>query len=431
MGSKSLKHLGNFPQIDKNEYCTDKDYLFNMFVIYLDLKKYPFALDCLDRALLQSDNDPYQIIEIYCGRGLIYFLLNQFDLALENSYKALQFCSETNQQEQTIMHVALAIIYERQENWNQVIEHLQQVISNFTFDYPPFINILSHAIRIRHTKCVRLLLHKIYNEKLEDDLLHESYNIERVPLWNACQIGDLDLVQELVQYAYVDINADSFLKSAVEQNNEILVDYLLNQGCDIQLDFNKHILHHVVNQGYYRIVQSLLKCNANPNIQDYDSVTPLDYAVYKRDIKMIEILVKHTNEYLQVNANNFTPMMSAVYHNLRPIVNLLFRLLPFDQCIDDLIRLACRYTIDIKMENRQMAFYFFSQELELIQDNDHDLAESLVNIAKCYEQLNRLKMALESYQQVLIIYQKAPDFFAEELSDIEGNIQRFLSEIYS
>ncbi|UJR13239.1 hypothetical protein I4U23_000261 [Adineta vaga] len=66
---------------------------------------------------------------------------------------------------------------------------------------------------------------------------------------------------------------------------------------------------------------------------------------------------------MQSNAEYFTPMMLAAYRDLRPIVDLLFQLLPSERCIDDLGRLACRYTLDPEMVNPEMAFYFFTQSL--------------------------------------------------------------------
>ncbi|CAF1289021.1 unnamed protein product [Adineta ricciae] len=175
--TKSKFHLSagldDLKEIDKNERCTDRDYLFNMFVIYLDLQRYPFALDCLDRALLQPDNDSQRIIDIYRGRGLVYFLLEQFDLAIENSYKALQSCSETNQQHQAIIHVALAVIYERLENWNQIIEHLQQALliyeqnnenEAFLKDYP--LDEISHPrLVIAYTKTQNMQLANIHRQQ--------------------------------------------------------------------------------------------------------------------------------------------------------------------------------------------------------------------------------------------------------------------------
>ncbi|CAM4815313.1 unnamed protein product [Rotaria magnacalcarata] len=48
-------------------------------------------------------------------------------------------------------------------------------------------------------------------------------------------------------------------------------------------------------------------------------------------------------------------MMLAVHHDLRPIVDLLFQMLPIDRAVDDLLRLTCRCTINLCIANREKA----------------------------------------------------------------------------
>ncbi|CAF4555827.1 unnamed protein product, partial [Rotaria magnacalcarata] len=47
--------------------------------------------------------------------------------------------------------------------------------------------------------------------------------------------------------------------------------------------------------------------------------------------------------------------MLAVHHDLRPIVDLLFQMLPIDRAVDDLLRLTCRCTIKLCIANREKA----------------------------------------------------------------------------
>ncbi|CAF4737596.1 unnamed protein product, partial [Rotaria magnacalcarata] len=47
--------------------------------------------------------------------------------------------------------------------------------------------------------------------------------------------------------------------------------------------------------------------------------------------------------------------MLAVHHDLRPIVDLLFQMLPIDRAVDDLLRLTCRCTINLCIANREKA----------------------------------------------------------------------------
>ncbi|CAF1634346.1 unnamed protein product, partial [Adineta ricciae] len=158
--------------------------------------------------------------------------------------------------------------------------------NEWTFEeYEPPTNILLHAIHIGHTRCVRVLLDKIYTGKLEWDLIYESSDTIQVVLLDACQLGDVDLVQELVENSLVDINAFDLLTIAVEQNNDLLVEYLFSQGCDMHSTYYRYLLHHATRNGYHSIAKTLLKYGADPHIQDSTVRTPLDYAIDKRDIE--------------------------------------------------------------------------------------------------------------------------------------------------
>ncbi|CAF1350167.1 unnamed protein product [Rotaria sordida] len=232
---------------------------------------------------------------------------------------------------------------------------------------------LSHAITLGHTSCIRILLDKIYSGDLNPALIHGHFSYGVTPLLCACKRCDLNLVRELVERGSANIHEDEILLAAIQQNDEIFVDYLLNKGCNPQSTYNKYILCEASRCGYLGIVKNLLKHGADPNTQDYSNRTAFDYAILKRDIEIAKVLLLHTHGHITTTNDNFTPMMLAAHYNLRPIVDLLFELLPLDRAVDDLLRLACRYTIDRHMLDGDNAFYFFAQGLNGKQTSDNPI----------------------------------------------------------
>ncbi|CAF4234298.1 unnamed protein product [Rotaria socialis] len=195
---------------------------------------------------------------------------------------------------------------------------------------------------------------------LDPDTLNDYIPYRSKPICYACNNGDLNLVRELVEYAYADINQSGILTIAIEKTYEALVDYVLSQGYNYHVEY---LLQETSSVGYLGTTNGLLKYGADTDIRIYDGHTALDFAILGRHIDVAKALLLHKHGHIKTNGDNFTPMMLAVHHDLRPIVDLLFQMLPIDRAVGDLLRVACRYTIDLSIANREKTLYFCQQGL--------------------------------------------------------------------
>ncbi|CAF2885392.1 unnamed protein product [Rotaria sp. Silwood2] len=135
--------------------------------------------------------------------------------------------------------------------------------------------------------------------------------------------------------------------------------------------------------------------------------TPLAYACQEGDLNLVrelvecaqmqdifdivELLLSYIHGNIATNHDNFTPMMLAAHHDLRPIVDLLFQILPLDRAADDLLQLACRYTIDHNMQNHDMALYFFEQGLNGNSTPYHLIREKVYEFCHECQTLDQLE----------------------------------------
>ncbi|CAF3935291.1 unnamed protein product [Rotaria sp. Silwood1] len=170
-----------------------------------------------------------------------------------------------------------------------------------------------------------------------------------------------------------------------------MVEYLLSQGCNYQNRYDQFILHDASARGHSEIVKILLKYGADPNPLDYSGWTPLDYAIDQRNFDIAEILISYSHGNIKENGDNFTPLMIAAHYDLRSIVELLFKILPLDRAADDLLRLACRYTIDLNMLNHDMALYFFVQGLNGKQISNNSIINEVYEFRQECQTLDQLE----------------------------------------
>lgn len=69
-------------------------------------------------------------------------------------------------------------------------------------------------------------------------------------------------------------------------------------------------LHCGAEDGNAEIVELLLKANANPNLKDFKGKTPLDWAVWKDNKDIIDLLRKH-NAKTGIELNEAKPGLNS------------------------------------------------------------------------------------------------------------------------
>lgn len=152
-------------------------------------------------------------------------------------------------------------------------------------------------------------------------------------LMYATDWGHKELVEMLLKRDDYDVNeADQFgktpLLSALALNNsEELIEVLIKNGanCNYVDENGKAALHYAIQTGNSKIVQSLLKCSSDTNVQDKDGVTPLMLTSLFNFPELTKILVKQSDN-VKVDLRDQkgrTALYFAAENGLTEIVEIL------------------------------------------------------------------------------------------------------------
>ncbi|MCA9931543.1 MAG: ankyrin repeat domain-containing protein, partial [Anaerolineales bacterium] len=124
----------------------------------------------------------------------------------------------------------------------------------------------------------------------------------RLDLYTAVAIGELDMVQELINSGYKavdDFNLDGFnpLQLACFFNQETTALWLIEQGADVNaVNQNKNSIrpvHAAAAGGNLTILSALLAAGANPNQQQAGGFTPMHTAAQNNNPAMTALLLMH------------------------------------------------------------------------------------------------------------------------------------------
>lgn len=226
--------------------------------------------------------------------------------------------------------------------------------------------ILTHAIHRGDPKSIQIVLEHLFTGDLYRTMIEHVCSNGRTALWYACSKGNLELVQQLVERGHANVNRCGVLIHAAQNGHETIVNYLLSTNCDPNRrtkNYNERALHAASRRNHLGIVKALLDYGANPTILDYKQRTALDYAIHKRHNEIVKALIKHQNGYFPMNQNGYTPLMLATSRNNTSIVDILVNILPHQQVLDELVLLACNYTIYGVRNKRDQAYCYFERAL--------------------------------------------------------------------
>ncbi|MGE4300950.1 MAG: ankyrin repeat domain-containing protein [Victivallaceae bacterium] len=151
------------------------------------------------------------------------------------------------------------------------------------------------------------------------------------PLIAAVAVGDLDLVNELLQkgadITICDVDGISAMALAEKTNNPEILRALVKQKI-AQLygnDLNKKVnseeqtpLIEAITSNKELEAEILLEMNADPNIPDNFGDTPLIHAALQRNQKMVELLLKN-NANIEIKDNSGQTALSAFIDNLHSV----------------------------------------------------------------------------------------------------------------
>jgi ankyrin repeat protein len=236
----------------------------------------------------------------------------------------------------------------------------------------------------------------------------------RTALWYACKKGNLDLVRQLVEHRSAKINKCGILIVAAQNAHKKVVNYLLGNGCDPNRDaknYNERALHAASRRNHLSIVNALLMHGADPTIYDYKRRTALDYAIHKRHNDIAKVLIYHQGGKFIMSQTGFTPLMLAVHCNNTPIGDLLMDILSRQQVLDELVLLACKYTIDDVMNKRDQAYSYFEKALSVSASLcNTELCEAHELLSEC-QTLDELASIRKNIKKCTCIEKYILDYF--------------------
>ena len=86
------------------------------------------------------------------------------------------------------------------------------------------------------------------------------------------------------------------IHQAAEAGNITVVKYHLDAGVNVNVEdnfFNRTPLHHAAIEDQKEIVELLIDNSADVNAKDVNGYTPLDWAIFNKDTKTVDLLRKH------------------------------------------------------------------------------------------------------------------------------------------
>lgn len=157
-------------------------------------------------------------------------------------------------------------------------------------------------------------------------------------LKDAIGFGDnkkaIELLQNMTSLDEADENGITPLMYAADQCNEKLVQYLVENGANVNLQNNlgESALHMVAGyqymgfdgyEGRKKITRILLENGANPNIKDAEGNTPLHYSVFKMHHEIENTILEYSGDYDLKNSRGMGALEFAVLKKDEESVSLL------------------------------------------------------------------------------------------------------------
>ncbi len=173
--------------------------------------------------------------------------------------------------------------------------------------------------------CNDLYIPQIINrqEKNGNTLLHHAIrnnNVEAVKI----------LLQKGADYTVQNTSNLTPICYAEQNGHQEIIDYLLNKRDHD--DQKKYLLYHSLNFAIQHKNNSLIKrlCNSNNhfireviNAEDADQNTLLHHAIRNNNVKAVKRLLEKGADYTVKNKNSLTPICYAAYYGNKKIIDLL------------------------------------------------------------------------------------------------------------
>ena len=156
------------------------------------------------------------------------------------------------------------------------------------------------------------------------------------PLCEACRKGHLEMAKLLVEHGaelqniMLEYDTNALMNASCSGNAE-LVEYLINQGADINYEnkYNSHALLVACEGRHLGVMEVLLKHDAWVNAMrmgpDSEEDTCLNIACKRGDIEMIRLLLKYKADMTVYNSNGLSPFTTAYTRGFHEAVDLFLK----------------------------------------------------------------------------------------------------------
>lgn len=144
-------------------------------------------------------------------------------------------------------------------------------------------------------------------------LKYKGATVDEKCLYNASYSGKLDMIRYLVETFNLQVN-DEMLCSAVKNKHMDCVEYLLEQGADVNGygEFDRTpLIYAIKEKPNLEMVKFLVEHGADVNKEDGLSTTPLINAAYWKSLDIVKYLVENGADVNKNKENGTTPLYNA------------------------------------------------------------------------------------------------------------------------
>lgn len=222
---------------------------------------------------------------------------------------------------------------------------------NLTYD--SFTTPLIAAVRTRQVSVVKTLLqqHQVDANRrvftfIDEEAPSGMKYVTRTPLFVASQLGDLALVQILLDHG-AEVNRQDYLgftplMAASKMGHAKVVRFLLAKGADVHDSSDGHADIHeetdvlrpttgatslflACEKGHLAIVKRLLSYGAEADVEREDTLTPLSMALHRGYDNVAIQLIKAGANVTRLDTNDWTPLHLASLHGRAEVVPHLLK----------------------------------------------------------------------------------------------------------
>jgi TPR repeat protein len=227
----------------------------------------------------------------------------------------------------------MGIVYERKNKYKLAIKYYKIACdmnnsygcSNLAWYYKNEKNSLENELKA----------FKYYNKACKLDGINNSKSCDlSLELFDKFSKFNINKIKKLIHKGF-NINTyncagDTLLSKAIEYGKTDVVNFLISQGANINDTYSgQTLLHLAIKKGNIKIFKILINNGIDIHKKNFRGMTPLAYASFIGEPKMVKILIEHRAKVNIVNNDDFlypkgmTPLLYAASQSNPKVVKIL------------------------------------------------------------------------------------------------------------